>query len=382
MRAPLFVLLAALLLGPCPRASAQEERTVVSADTQAEPAQATPPADTAAPAAAATEPATSEPRPANVRRVAVLLLAAPGVDESVADDLTEVAIGAVAARGGVTIVGKEEIQARLGQGEARSLDCVTSAACVGRVGVQLDVDEVVSGTLNHHGTQWTFDLVRIDVRSGELLGRAYRELDGDLGVLAAAVQVAIPDLYVEHRPTASLRVLAGSSGGRVLLDGLDRGELTNGTLRLDGLEPGPHALVVELDSSHRLTRDISLEGGATLQMELSQPVVLPPPPGVRISSLVWVGSGLALVGGGVALGFGLASRRHPADGSTRIAASAYLDDRERDARIANAGLVGLGVGAGMAALGFLLSDFGTRSSSMRAELAPRGHFMVFLEGSL
>ena len=70
----------------------------------------------------------------------------PRCDE-LADALTELMIGEIAVRGGVSIVGKEEFQAQLGQTEARSLECIGSAACLGRVGVELQVDEVVAGTV-------------------------------------------------------------------------------------------------------------------------------------------------------------------------------------------------------------------------------------------
>lgn len=301
--------------------------------------------------------------PASSRAVAVLLLAAEGVEAEVADDLTEVAIGSVAARGGVTIIGKEEFQARLGQGEARSLDCVTSAACVGRVGVQLGVDEVISGTLSHRANAWAFDLTRVDVRSGELLGRAFRELDGDLGAVAAAVQSAIPELYVERRPLSTLRITSEALRGPVRLDGEPVGELGDSELVLEGLSPGEHVVIVS-GTRGDVTRRVRLDADATLQLSIEPPAA-PEPDAVRISSLVWVGSGVALAGGAVALGFGLASRRQPTDGGTRAGAIAYFDDREREARIANIGLAGLAAGLGAAALGFVLSDFGARSTPLR-----------------
>ena len=103
------------------------------------------------------------PPPDPAKRVAVLLLAARGVDPETADALTEVAIGALAARGGATILGKEEFQAQLGQGEARSMECVTSTACLGRVGVELGVDEVIAGTINKRGAAWVFNIDRKSV---------------------------------------------------------------------------------------------------------------------------------------------------------------------------------------------------------------------------
>jgi len=314
--------------------------------------------------------------------VAVLLLAASGVDAQVADDLTEVAIGAIAARGGVTIVGKEEFQARLGQGEARSLDCVTSAACVGRVGVQLGVDEVISGTLNRRDESWIFELNRVDVRDGALLGRAYRELEGDLGAVAAALQDAVPELYAEHHAVSGLRLSSRTLRGMVQLDGEVVGELTEGALRLDGLTPGAHTLRVEAESGESVERDIVLEGDATLQLEVDSPTQTPDAPTWRISSLVWVGAGLTLAGSAVAIGFGLASQRQPSEGGTRQAAISFLNDRDRDARIANIAWVGAGLGVGTAVLGFLLSDFGARSTSIGAGVTPGGGFALSVQGPL
>ena len=125
------------------------------------------------------EPAQSLQAPvedsASRKRVAVLVLATGQVEAATADALTELAIGVVAQRGGIAIVGKEEFQALLGQSEEGSIECVSSSACLGRIGVELGVDELIAGTLGRREQVWIFNLNRIDIRSGVLAGRAFKK---------------------------------------------------------------------------------------------------------------------------------------------------------------------------------------------------------------
>ena len=163
------------------------------------------------------------------RRVAVLILAAGGgVDPSMADGLSELLVGALAVQGGVTIVGKEEFQAQLGQGDEGTLDCISSLACLGRVGVQLDVVEVVAGTLAHRDERWVFNLNRVDVRTGEIVGRVFREVEGDLGAVADALNAAIPELYApapEPEPPVPPAPLEPAPGALVLSTPVDGAEV-------------------------------------------------------------------------------------------------------------------------------------------------------------
>ncbi len=302
--------LAALVAVP-PFASAQ--------DTAAAPA---PPEPAPASAPAATSSATT--------RIVVLLLATGEVDASAADDLSEVIIGAVAERGGVTIVGKEEFQARLGGGERGSLECVSSAACLGRIGVELGVDQIISGTIGRREGTWVFNLNRVNVRTGEL-------------------QDALPTLYEVVRRPATILVSSNIEGAEVAIDGLVIGAYRNGTpVRLEGVAAGQHEVRVRAAGHRAYVRAVHVASGATLQLDaaLSSPGVSP---------LVWVGAGLVVAGGGSAIAFGLLSQGNPAQGSTRVEAVDAFDQRRTEALLANIGFAVLGAGAITLAIGVILS---------------------------
>jgi len=332
MRRPLVCTLSALLALAAvpPFASAQD-----AAAAQAQP-EAAPTSTPAAAGAAST-------------RIVVLLLATGEVDASAADDLSEVIIGAVAERGGVTIVGKEEFQARLGGGERGSLECVSSAACLGRIGVELGVDQVISGTIGRREGTWVFNLNRVDVRTGDLLGRVFRDVAGDLGAVAGELQDALPTLYEVVRRPATILVSSNVDGAEVAIDGLVIGAYRNGTpVRLEGVASGQHEVRVRAAGHRAYVRAVHVASGATLQLDaaLSSP---------GISPLVWVGAGLVVAGGGSALAFGLLSQGDPAQGSTRVEAVDAFDQRRTEALLANIGFAVLGAGAITLGLGVILS---------------------------
>lgn len=282
-------------------------------------------------------------------RVVVLLLATGEVTKSSADDLSEVLIGAMAERGGVTIVGKEEFQARLGGGEHGSLECVSSAACLGRVGVELGVDQVISGTIGMRDGTWIFNLNRVDVRSGDLLGRVFREVAGDLGAVAGELQDALPSLYQVVRRPATILVSSNIDGAEVAIDGLVIGSVRGDTpVRLEGVAAGQHEVRVRARGHRTYVRAIHVASGATMQLEaaLGSP---------GISPLVWLGAGLVVAGGGSAAVFGLLSQAGTGADATRAQAINAFDERRTQALLANIGFAVLGAGAITLGIGVILS---------------------------
>lgn len=277
------------------------------------------------------------PPPAGERdRVAVLLLPIGDLDPTTTDNLTELLIGGVAARGGVTIVGKEELQAQLGQGDAGTLECIGSIACMGRVGVQLALTEMIAGTLARRGDAWMFNLNRVDVRSGQTLGRVFREVNGDLGVVADALSDAVPDLYpvIERPATLVLRTVPGAE---VAVDGVVIGAAIEGTLRLPEVPPGQHHLRVSAPGRIRWARVVRFAPGAELHLEAHlRPLVRRTE---AVHPLVWIGGGIAAaaMGGAIALGvlsqerLELSREARWTGEVTRAEAVGFFDTREREA---------------------------------------------------
>ena len=257
----------------------------------------------------------SEAEPPERTRVAVLIVTTGDLDPAMADGLTEVLIGAVAARGNMTIVGKEEFQAQLGQGDEGTLDCIGSMACMGRVGVQLDVAEVIAGSLARRDERWVFNLNRVDVRAGEIRGRVFREIEGDLGAVADALGAAIPELYVpppEPEPPAAepagppqgtLRLTTAVAGAEVFLDD----ELVGHT-REEGLEllsdAGSVELRIEASGYHRWTRTARIRPDQTLRLVVD----LEEAWNETLNPWAWIGGGLAVAALAVAIPIGVSSQ--------------------------------------------------------------------------
>ncbi|MBW2460826.1 MAG: PEGA domain-containing protein [Deltaproteobacteria bacterium] len=317
------------------------------------------------------------------RRVVVILLASAGVDPETADALTELAIGAVATRGHVSIVGKEEFQAQLGHSEARSAECVSSTACLGRVGVHLGVDEIIAGTVARRGNRWVFNINRIDMRSGDLAGRVFREVPGDVGALADAVQAAIPELYTQVADAAQLLVSTNVDGAEVVVDGVLVGVYRGEAVELAEVAPGRHELVVTAAGYFDWTRVVNVAEGAIMQIEATLEVPDDPGQGRGISPLVWIGFGTAAVAGGMAIYFGVSSQQAHESGITRAEAEQFVDTKSTEATIANVSMVVAAAGLGLAIIGLLLSDFGGDEEAMTAFAVPvDGGALLSVRGSL
>ncbi len=295
--------------------------------------------------------------------VAVLMVAATEDAREAADGLTEVLIGAVALRGAGPIVGKEELQSLLSQAEERTLECVTSPACLGRVSVQLGVREAIVGTLSGSNRSWSFQLNRIDARAGQVLGSAFREIEGELGEVASAVLDAVPEVYMPPVRPAQIRISVNVPA-TIYIDDNEAGRFSGEALSVE-LEPGTYLVRAEPESDdhHAWSRRIEVGAGANVLVEASldrvvveTPIRPIPDPPSGISSLVWVGTAVGAVGALGALTFGVRSQRTIGGNPNRAQALAFVEDRERDALLANIGFGVIAIGVGITVVGLLLSE--------------------------
>ncbi len=361
-----------------------DAETEAEAETDAEPdaeaeTDAEPEAETEAEAEAEPEPQGS---------VAVLMVAATEDAREAADGLTEVLIGAVALRGAGPIVGKEELQSLLSQAEERTLECVTSPACLGRVSVQLGVREAIVGTLSHNASTWSFQLNRIDARAGQVLGSAFREIEGELGEVASAVLDAVPEVYMPPVRPAQVRISVNVPA-TIYIDDHEAGRFTGEALNVE-LEAGTYLVRAEPESDdHRpWSRRIEVSAGANVLVEASldrvvveTPIGPIPDPPSGISSLVWVGTAVGAVGALGALTFGVRSQRTIGGDPNRAEALAFVEDRERDALLANIGFGVIAIGVGITVVGLLLSEIrGSRIAPTAS--ASRHGAMVGIGGEL
>jgi hypothetical protein len=347
--------------------------------------------------------AAQAPRPS--RRGAVVILSAGDLPPETADGLTELVLGAVASQGSWVLVGKEEFQARLGRSEADTLECVTSAACLGRAGVELHLDEIIAGTVSQHEGLWSFNINRVDVSSGEVTARVFRRVPGGLGAVARAMGNAVPRLFDEASeesgsreqedahdpPPASVSIALPPAVGavEVSLDGAVVEASDAHVIRLPEVEPGRHRLVVRAPGYAPWERGLRLSPGQVLELaaelQPESPDDVAPP--ARVSPMLWAGASVAVAAAGAGIGLGVASQRALGSMETRVEAQRSLDRRERQAKTANALFGVAAAGAVTAALGALWTDWkalrGERRTTWKVEIVPRqGGASVRVGGAL
>lgn len=287
------------------------------------------------------EPAGSPSRP----RVGVMVLAVSPDDAALAEGLGEVLLAAIAGRDALRLVGKEEIQAALGHDDAASLGCLAAPACLGQLGVQLGLGELVAVTLGRREGGFAFDLGRFDPRTGVRLAHVFREVDADeVGALTDAMLAALATS--EETAPASARVVltVEPPHATVLIDGA--AVATSDAIELS---PGVHRLEVRAEGFVSVERSLELAAGERRDVDVALASIAPPPPPdaqrpVEERRAPWTvialaSGGVAVGAGALALGLGVRSQREVDEGVTRAEALAQVADRRRDARIANVGWV-------------------------------------------
>lgn len=265
-------------------------------------------------------------------RIGVLLLPTGDMDPATTDALTELLIAAVASRGSPQIVGKEEIQNHLGRDDAAMLECMASTTCLAIAGVELGVREIVSGTLGRRDGTWIFVLERIDVRTGDVSGRVFRVVEGELGSLIDALAGAVPELYVEAVRPGRI-VLVTTADGAVSLDGEPLGSTeADVPFRRELVAPGMHELTVRALGYELWVRTVEVPEGASVILDA---VLTPAAHHFEVPALTWTFGAAALLalGGGVTLG--VLSGASVEGTSTMREVFEFFDAREREAVSAN-----------------------------------------------
>jgi hypothetical protein len=334
---------------------------------------------------AASAPASADEEEASVpapgpspERVAVLLLpAGEAVDPAMADVLSELLIAAVVARGEPRrIVGREELQAQLGRDDGEMALCIESAACLGRIGVQLGVGEVIAGTIARRAEStgppvWAFHLSRVDVRTGERPGHVFREVPGALDQLLRALEESVPELYVRLVAPGRLVVRATVEGAEVELDGVLVGRAGGAPLRRETVAPGAHVLRVRAPGHRSFERTLEVEEGATLMID----AVLERAGSWVPSPLVYAGGAMALASIVAGVALGVSSQGEPdASLTMRETLQGFYPAREAEALAANVLFGVAAAGALCAALGVALS--GEEDPGVSVAAAPLGDGMV------
>jgi PEGA domain len=216
--------------------------------------------------AAATPSARATDAPGR-EKIAVLVVGASERDAELADNLTEVIIGAIAQRGGVEMAGREEFRARLGvESEQRSQACIDDLACLGRAAVSLGVRRIVAGTLGVRGKQFLFNLNLNNVETNRVENHIFRLVEGGVQDLIPAVKAATDELFRPRVEPGRIQLTSEPAGARVSIDNAYLGvtPLISGTLLA-----GKHKVRVEADGRFPWLSDVDVFAGQDLGVNLT-----------------------------------------------------------------------------------------------------------------
>lgn len=354
------------------RASAALAVVIAASSATGARAQEGPPSPETAPVAEAAPAPAAAPPTAPIRgRVAVVLLPRGAASPEIADSLTELLIAAIASRGDVEIVGKEEFQSALGRDDAGTLACIESDACLGRMGRELRVQELVAGTL--HTTldapdAYRFELYRLDVASGSARGRIAREVEGGLPALLRALNGSVAELYVERVEPGAIVVDARPEDAVLSLDDSPLERAPDGSHRRAFLVPGEHVLTGRAAGHVPLLRHVLVEPGTTLMLSVE---LAPRPSELSISPLTWSLAGVTAACVTVAGVLGASSQALPGAELDMRESRAYFDARGAEALVANV-LFGTAGAALVATVVSLVLDLGASEDAARVAALTRG----------
>lgn len=188
-------------------------------------------------------------RDARVKTVVVGLSARRGVDEGLALAMTDVVQGVIAGESTRLVLGREDIRRVLSFEEERAALGCDSASCLSELAAALDVDRMVTGSIDKVGTTYFVVITEIDARTVDPLARVQGRLPLNEDELVTGVQQLALDLLRQSGrapvrmdgTVGSIYVKAEPTGARVFVAGEEKGVTP---LRIDGLPPGTHKLTI------------------------------------------------------------------------------------------------------------------------------------------
>ena len=141
-------------------------------------------------------------------RIAVLIVPGAGVDASLADNLTEVAIAKFAEASRGEFVGMRELRRWFADDGARGqpADCVSRESCLKRMSASLGIRKAAIGDVAADQRGFTVAIRLQDVATGAVERRLSTRVDGAVPELIEAVQAAVAALLQPTGPRVSLEI--------------------------------------------------------------------------------------------------------------------------------------------------------------------------------
>ncbi len=162
-------------------------------------------------------------------------------------------------------------------------NCDTEApTCMSTIGNQLGAEVLMFGKIQKEGKGSYQVTIKILDVGGKKVLKSSTDLIPVSESAGAAPQGWAKKIYAKLTGEASTGTiivkLTNADRGTILLDGEEKGNITNGTGQVNGIAEGKYKLAVESDGFRRWDRDVTVSAGATntIPVELEKGVIVGP----------------------------------------------------------------------------------------------------------
>ena len=199
-------------------------------------------------------------------KVAVMPLAARGMDQSTADALTSILSAQLNQIKGISVISQDDIKAMLSKVSLdSSVACTDSMECVIEIGASLGLSKLVTGAIGKVKNTYVISVQLIDTRKADVQNRVLESFAGDADELKNAIKLAayqIAGVDYTSKP-GSVNFTFNVSEAKFQL-GDEKGKIADSQIDMKNLIPGRYYLKVLADEEDYfpLQTDIYVAPGA------------------------------------------------------------------------------------------------------------------------
>ncbi|HNW82314.1 MAG TPA: hypothetical protein PKG52_05410 [bacterium] len=188
-------------------------------------------------------------KPGENLKLAVMPLAARGVETATADALTAILSSELNSIQGVSVISQDDIKAMLAKAEMDStMQCSDSMECIIEIGASLGLSKLITGSVGKVKNTWVISVQLIDTRRAEVDNRVLESFDGEQDELRNAIKLAAYQIAgIDYSMKKGGIDLSFNVKEAVIQLGSEKGEIKQSQYKLTDVVPGRYSLKVIAD---------------------------------------------------------------------------------------------------------------------------------------
>ncbi len=214
-------------------------------------------------------------KPGETLKLAVMPLAARGVEQATADALTAILSSELNSIEGISVIGQDDINAMLAKVQTDAqMQCTDSLECVVEIGASLGLSKLITGSVGKVKDTWVISIQLIDTRRAEVENRVLESYDGEKDELRNAIKLAAYQIAgVDYTAKKGGIELTFNVKEAQLQFGAEKGEVKESQYKQSEIVPGRYSLRVIADPEEYLPlqTDLYVAPGANNVKTLTVP---------------------------------------------------------------------------------------------------------------